>query len=162
MSMKNFDVGNFSVLVTGYMYNQVPITFWGTGDDVFQWERRQPGITDVMSVDGQMAISTSRDNSLKVIIKLNQLSPDNAVFSRMFATQQTRGLNAAIFLSFQDLMRQDLGATGPGYIENHAPIKRGGKTVETEWTLIFSTGGQELGDPSFASTPAAVAELLGA
>jgi len=160
--MKNFDVRTFRVHVTGYGFNQVPITYWGEGQDVFQWERRKPGISDVMSVDGHMSISTSSDNSVKVVLKIGQLSPDNAMFSKMFNAQQTPGFNAGVFLSFQDSMRQDLGSTGAGYIENHASIKRGAQVVENEWTFIFEVGHQELGDPSFAGTAAAVAELLGA
>ena len=161
--MKNFDWRTITTLITGYGFTQIPLTGWGEGDDVFQFEREVPGITHTTGVDGRMTVSTSANNTVKVVWKFSQLSPMNAILSKMFNAQQTVGMFSGIFMSFQDVRRQDFAATSsPGYIENHAPIKRGGKAVEVEWTLHFESGHMELGDPSFAGTPAAVAELLGA
>lgn len=159
--MKNFDFRTITVVLSGYGLSTVS-TGWGTGQDVFQFERRSPGVTDEMGVDGRMTISTNADNSVKVVLKFSQVSPENAVLSKMFNVQQMPGMATGITMGFQDARRQDFAATTVGYIENHTPIKRGGKATETEWTLIFEAGHIDLGDPSFAGTPAAVAELLGA
>ena len=159
--MKNFDFRTTTTIISGYGYNNVPLTGWGKGDDVFQFERRSPGVTDDVGVDGLMSISTSADNSVKVVWKFSQVSPMNAILSKMFNRQQTPGQSGQVTMGFQDARRQDYGKTTVGYIENHTPIKRGGKQQETEWTLIFEVGVLELGDPSFAGTPASVAELLG-
>jgi hypothetical protein len=159
--MKNFDWRTITTVISGYGYNNVPLTGWGKGDDVFQFERRSPGVEMDIGVDGLASISTSADNSIKVTWKFSQLSPMNAILSKMFNRQQTPGQNGQITIGFQDARRQDFGVTTVGCIENHTPIKRGGKQNETEWTLLFEGGKLELGDPSFSGTPAAIAELLG-
>ena len=160
--MKNFDWRTITTLITGYGYVGVPVEMWGQGDDVFQYERLAKGMSHVMGVDGRMTVSTSADNSVKVVWKLSQLSPTNAVLSKMFNAQQAKGFFSGVNMSFQDARRQDFAVTTIGYIEDHVPIKRGGKAVETEWTLIFEVGHIELGDPTFAGTPAVIAEMLGA
>ena len=160
--MKNFDFRTTTTVIQGYGLGPLPVTGWGKGDDVFQFERRVPGVTDEVGVDGKMTVSTSADNSVKVVWRLSQLSPTNGILSKMFNRQQTVGMFAGVTMGWQDARRQDFAATTIGYIENHAPVKRGGKANETEWTLIFEAGTIDLGDPTFAGAPAAVAELLGA
>ena len=158
--MKVFDWRTISVLISGYGYGPTPVMGWDEGNDVFQWERVKPGVSHKMGVDGRMTASKSADNSVKAVLKLSQLSPTNADLSLMFNLQQMPG-EMGVFLHFQDAMRQDVASTTVGYIENHAPIHRGGEAVGTEWTLIFESGLGELGDPTFAGTPSDVAENLG-
>lgn len=162
MGMKAFDWRTITTVISGYGYSAIPLTGWGKGDDVFQYERREAGVSDEVGVDGEMTVSLNANNSVKVVWKFSQLSPMNSILSKMFNWQQTVGGFAGIKMGFQDARRADFAATTVGYIENHAPVKRGGKANETEWTLIFASGFIQLGDPSFAGTPAAVAELLGA
>ena len=160
--MKNFDWRTITTLISGYGYNQIALTHWGVGDDVFQYERNTDGASHVIGVDGIMTVSTSADNSIKVVWKFSQLSPMNAILSKMFNQQQMVGQFAGITMSFQDARRQDFAATTVGYVKNHTPVKRGGKASETEWTLHFEAGHIDLGDPDFSGTPAAIAEMLGA
>jgi hypothetical protein len=162
MGMKAFDWRTNTTVISGYGYNQIVLNGWGKGEDVFQFERRTPGVSDEMGVDGEMTASVSADNSVKVVWKFSQLSPMNSILSKMFNRQQAVGMFSGITMGWQDARRADYAATTVGYIENHTPVKRGGKANETEWTLIFAAGGIDLGDPSFAGTPAAISELLGA
>jgi hypothetical protein len=154
--MKFYDWRKCHVLIDG-----VKVTGWAAGDDVFGIERRSPNATDEMGADGKMTVSMSADKSVKVDLKLAQTSPMNAILAKVAKAGDSLETFVPVTVTFADSYRMDGAQTTLGYVEKPAPLKRGAKANNVEWTLILEAGYMDLGDPPFAGALTAAAEALG-
>jgi hypothetical protein len=141
--------------------NNVPVTNWAEGDDVFQAERVTPSASMVIGVDGKATVSLSADKSIKVTIKLAQTSPTNAYLSQLAAGQDHLEGFTPITVQQYDTYRRDSVESMYGYIEKPANVTRGGKANAVEWVMYFEEGAFILGDPVFTGQATGNAEALG-
>jgi hypothetical protein len=153
--MKNFDFRKNHLFING-----VEVSGYGKGDDVLSIERMANLADDEVGADGRMTVSLNADKRVKVTVKLNQTSPDNARFSKVARNHDSADTFTPVTGAWQDSYRNDSADVTVGYMVKHSDIKRGAHANETETVFIFERGDLLLGDPIFAGLPVAAAEAL--
>jgi hypothetical protein len=141
--------------------NNVPVTNFAPGDDVFKAERSTDNASDEVGVDGNMVVSLSADKSGQITIKLQQTSPTNSYLNKITSGQDFMEGFVPVTVEQADVYRADSVGTTVGYVKKHPDYVRGAKAGTVEWVFRFERISFILGDPPFAGLPTSTAEALG-
>ena len=116
----------------------IVIDNYAEGDDDITVEPLVDAATTKVGADGHMVASISANRGCRVVIKLQQTSPGNAVMQRFYNLQLVAGAAfSPLSLGMKDVMLQDVVTATGGLITKQATLKRGAQANDTEWTLEF-------------------------
>ncbi len=136
MAIKNFDVNQFTITVTGPSVSHI-VSGLATGTFLSIQMDEEPFKYD-SDINGEALTFDSYNKIGKATLTLHQASPSNDVFSRLYQQKELTGISATFAIQFKDNNGSTL-ITSPGAkVMSFNSLDYGDSSTNRVWTILMT------------------------